>query len=237
LHKISIVIPAHNEEKFLPQCLDSIAAAAAGIGIPVEVIVVLNRCSDRSEEVARGRGAVIVREDEKNIARVRNAGAAVATGDVLVTLDADSWMTVNMLREVIRLLETKRYVGGGVFMRPERFSVGIFFSLMMVLPYFLRARISAGMFWLYKSDFDAIGGFSESDVSGEDYHFARRLKAYGRRRGLRYGTVKKAHITTSCRKFDYWGDWYLFKNPKMVRDILGGRSRQAADSYYYDVKR
>jgi hypothetical protein len=93
------------------------------------------------------------------------------------------------------------------------------------------------MFWLYKSDFDAIGGFSESDVSGEDYHFARRLKAYGRRRGLRYGTVKKAHITTSCRKFDYWGDWYLFKNPKMVRDILGGRSRQAADSYYYDVKR
>jgi glycosyltransferase involved in cell wall biosynthesis len=237
MHTISIIIPAHNEEKYLPKCLDSILVAAARMQCPTEIIVSLNRCTDQTEDIAKCFGAVTVHEDEKNIARVRNAGARIATGNVVVTIDADSWMTPNMLQEVIRHLETGHYIGGGVSIRPERFSTGILFSLMMVVPYLLKARISAGMFWLYKSDFDAIGGFDEGLVSAEDYRFALKLKDYGRRKGLQYGTIKKAHIVTSCRKFDQWGDWYLFKNPKLVKEIFKGHNRPAADKFYYHAKR
>ena len=237
MHKISIVIPAHNEEKYLPKCLDSIHVAASRIELPIEIIVSLNRCNDQTEDIAKRYGSITIHEDEKNIARIRNAGVNVATGDVVVTIDADSWMTPNMLQEVIRHLQTRNYIGGGVIIRPERLSIGIFFSLMMVAPYLLKARVSAGMFWLYKSDFDAIGGFDEGRVSAEDYHFALKLKAYGRQKGLRYGTIAKAHVVTSCRKFDQRGDWYLFKNPKLVKDIFQGQNQQAADEFYYHAKR
>lgn len=101
----------------------------------------------------------------------------------------------------------------------------------------LKARISAGMFWLYKREFEAIGGFDESLVSVEDYFFAIKLKAYGKQKRLKYGTICRGHIITSCRKFDQFGDWYLFKNPTLVREIFEATNRPAANKFYYDVDR
>ena len=56
---------------------------------------------------------------------VRNAGAATATGEILVTIDADSIMAAEALVEIERQLETGRYVGGGCKFMPERTSLGI----------------------------------------------------------------------------------------------------------------
>ncbi len=72
--KFSIIVPARNEEKFLPGCLASIAAASAPYPGEVEIIASINRCTDRTEEIARAAGAKIVHEDARNIARIRNAG-------------------------------------------------------------------------------------------------------------------------------------------------------------------
>jgi glycosyltransferase involved in cell wall biosynthesis len=235
--KISVVVPAYNEEKYIAKCLESIRTAEANIDVSVEIVVSLNRCTDNTEAIARQYRAVTVKEDEKNIAKVRNAGVAAATGDVIVTIDADSRLTPNMLQEVTFKLRSGKYVGGGVRIKPERMSIGIFFSLLMVAPYLLKARISAGMFWLYKKDFEAVGGFNESHVSAEDYYFAIKLKTYGKLKGLKYGTIKRAHIVTSCRKFDQFGDWYLFKNPRLVMEIFKATGRKAADDFYYDAER
>jgi hypothetical protein len=71
----------------------------------------------------------------------------------------------------------------------------------------------------------------------EDIDFARRMKAHGRERGQQYGTVWRGGIKTSCRKFDKFGDWYLVRNPDLVRRIFTGNDRAAADFYYYDVDR
>ena len=237
MNKISVVIPAHNEEKYIEKCLSSIRKAALKTNTPVEIIVVLNRCADATEDLANKYNAITVEENEKNIAKIRNAGVKVSTGNVLVTIDADSWMAPNMLQEVIFKLRTGRYIGGGVKIKPERLSLGIICSVLMVAPYMLKARISAGMFWLYKHHFEALGGFDESHVSVEDYYFAIKLKAYGRRKMLKYGTIRQSHITTSCRKFDQFGDWYLFKNPKFVREIFKATNQTAANKFYYDVKR
>src|SRR5467141_3713967 len=95
--QFSIVIPARNEERLIGRCLESIRVAAAPYPGQVETIVVLNRCSDRTEEIAHSFGARTIREDARNLARIRNAGAHSATGTVLVTIDADSTMTPNML--------------------------------------------------------------------------------------------------------------------------------------------
>ena len=70
----------------------------------------------------------------------------------------------------------------------------------------------------------------------EDMDFAVRLNRLAVGRGLKYGTLKHAHIVTSSRKFDAFGDWYLIRERKLVKRIFTGRDREAADRFYYDVR-
>ncbi len=233
----SVLIPARNEEQYLPGCLESIEAAAIPFPDRVEIIVALNRCTDHTEEIALKHGVKVVHDDSRNLARIRNAAAEAATGEIIITIDADSRMTANMLVEIDRLLQTGKYVGGGVTIRPERWSCGILLTVLLLAVLLLWRRVSGGLFWCLRKDFEAIGGFNENLVSLEDLDFAKRLKAYGKSQGKRFTTIKKAHIITSCRKFDAFGDWYWLLNPRLVRRILRGQSQEDANHFYYDVRR
>src|SRR5437899_11686829 len=110
--KFSVVIPARNEERLIGRCLESIRVAAEPYPDNLEIIVVLNRCSDRTEEIAQGFGARTIREDAKNLAKIRNAGARLAVGDVLVTIDADSRMSPGSLVAINRALSSGTTIRG-----------------------------------------------------------------------------------------------------------------------------
>ncbi|MEW6183642.1 MAG: glycosyltransferase [Bacillota bacterium] len=236
--KFSIIIPAYNEEKLIKRCLDSIVAASAPYKDRVEIIVVLNRCTDRTEEIALSYNCIIAKEDSKNMAKIRNAGAKAARGEIIVTIDADNWMTGNMLTEIEKHLKTGRYIGGGVRGKLERISLGIIASLLVFIPLFIKyGNVSVGLFWCYKKDFDAINGFNENLRMGEDIDFALRLKKWGKKSGKKYGTITKATMMTSCRKWDMFGDWSLFKQPKLVWGILKGDVEEFADECFYDIKK
>lgn len=236
--KFSVVIPAHNEEQYIGKCLDAITSARQLTQHSVEVIVSLNRCTDKTEEIARNFGAVIVREDAKNISKIRNAGAKAASGDVIVTVDADSQMSANTFSEIEKLLSSGKYIGGGTKIKAERLSLGIIMSSLVIFYYAASSKIpSAGLFWCYKKDFEAIGGFDENLLTIEDLDFAKRLKTYGNSFGKKYGTLWKSYIITSCRKFDKFGDWYFFKNPHIVRDLFKGTDQKSANQFYYEIKR
>jgi len=85
LREIVVVVPAHNERDRLPGCLASVAAAAGQVDVPVSVVVVLDTCTDRSEDVlTESVGALRV--------SVRNVGAARAAGFVATAPDADAQM-------------------------------------------------------------------------------------------------------------------------------------------------
>jgi glycosyltransferase involved in cell wall biosynthesis len=234
--KFSILIPAHNEERFIGACFESIRTAAKPYPGEVEVIVALNRCTDRTGEIARGNGARLAREDAKCMAKIRNAAARLATGDIIVTIDADSTMSANALTEVDRLLSSGKYIGGGTAIKPERSSLGIVVSVLAISTVLWRVRIAAGMFWCYRKDFEAVRGFNEDFISAEDIDFAMRLKSYGEAHGKRFGKMTRAHITTSCRKFDRFGDWHLLTHLGFAKRILTGRDRAAADELYYDFE-
>lgn len=234
--RISLVIPAHNESAFLPSCLEAVRQASERLGQAVEVIVVLNRCTDDTEEIASRHGCRIVREDAKNLSIIRNAGVAATEGEIIVTCDADSRMDPDTFLEVLEKLDSGKYIGGGALILPERWSVGIIASGISILPYLAFTGVSFGLFWCHKRHFDEIGGFDSRFVSVEDVDFAKRLKAHGRRSGLAWGTLLRSPLVTSCRKFDEFGDWYLFRNPSFVRKIFRGDDRKAADSFWYDVR-
>jgi glycosyltransferase involved in cell wall biosynthesis len=234
---LSVTIPAHNEAAFIGRSIESVLDSARRAGQQVEVVVALNRCTDGTRAIAESLGAHCVEEDRKCIAAVRNAAARASQADAIATLDADSWMGPHTVQAVLSHIHDPRYIGGGAWIKLERLSVGIAFSVLRVAPYVARRRVSCGMFWFSRETFNTLNGFDETRISVEDVDFAMRLKALGQQRGLRYGTIRRHGITTSCRKFDTFGDWYLFKNPDLVRRIFDGNDRSAADHFYYDVKR
>lgn len=85
---LSIVIPAYNEERHLPSCLDAIAEQTVR---PDEVIVVDNNSTDRTAEIARSYKFVkVLREGEQGIALARNRGFDAAASDVIGRIDADT---------------------------------------------------------------------------------------------------------------------------------------------------
>lgn len=232
----SIIIPARNEEKNLPRCIAAIHNSITSTTRTFEIIVVINRCTDRTEEVARSLGSKIVSYDGKNLSAIRNAGVKQAQGEIVVTIDADSLASANLFTKIEQSMMAHRYIGGGVFIVPERLSLGIMVTALMLLPVILYYNVFGGVFFCRREDYWAIGGFNEELVSVEDIDFGVRLKKFGKTKKLAYRNLWSAWIVTSCRKFDVFGDWYFVLHPKEFIRLLGGKDRKMADKVWYDFK-
>ncbi|MDP4115665.1 MAG: glycosyltransferase [Bacteroidota bacterium] len=181
--KFSILIPAHNEEKYLPKTIEHIKAASINYPNQVEVIVTANRCKDRTVEIAEKFGAKVVYEDAKNLAKIRNAGAKAAVGEIIVTVDADSCVSPNILTKIHKALESGKNIGGSVSLKMERMSLGIFFNMYVIFKLgalFNGLPAGAGLYWCYRKDFEKIDGFKEAYRVAEDIDFAKRLKKLGK---------------------------------------------------------
>lgn len=238
IKKISVVIPAHNEEKYISGCLSAIEIAKKQITVAVEIIVVLNRCDDLTESIARHFGVVTIVDESRCIAAVRNRGIAEATGDVLVTCDADSRLHPRSLLLVMEALGKPDIIAGGMPIRYDRRSLGIRASELCLDIAVKLTGLSAGAFWGRTHDFRAISGFDENFLIIEDVDFARRLKAYGKSKKMRYICLDKAPLQTSSRKFDHFGDWSFFKMatldaPRVWRS-LKRVDTDFADEYFHD---
>ena len=141
--KISIVVPAYNEEKFLGETLAQIKTAAGvftNLGWQTELIVCDNHSTDRTAEIARAAGAKVVFEPVNQISRARNAGAAAATGDWLVFVDADSRPSEALMREVAGEIQSGNCLAGGATVRwDERHFVFDLLTSMINVGYPLAA--------------------------------------------------------------------------------------------------
>jgi GT2 family glycosyltransferase len=154
-----------------------------------------------------------------------------------MTVDADSIVSKNIFKEVLRLLDSDKYVGGGVIIFPERYSLGILLSGFILAWIALIFRIQCGAFFFKREYFEAIDGFNETILSAEDIDFAIRLKRYGKNINKKYSFLNLGYIVTSCRKFDHFGDWYFVRNYRETYKLLLGQGRDAADKIWYDFKR
>lgn len=235
--QFSIVIPARNEERYIRNCLNSIIVQSKSCKHSVEIIVVLNRCTDQTEDIAKEFGAKIVTSDAKNLAAIRNTGLRAAAGEILVTIDADSIMSDNMLDKIAKTMSRGNFVGGGTMIIPERYSLGIVVTGLLIAAVGLFHGISAGLFFCSRQAFEDIGGFDENSSSAEDISFAISLKKYAKKRSMKFKNLLSAHIVTSCRKFDEFGDWYLINKPWETVALLKGKNQKLADKYWYEVKR
>jgi len=235
---VSIVIPARNEEKYLPLGLAAIAAARARVDFPVEVIVADNASTDGTAALARAWGAHVVAEPVRCIARVRNTGAAAARGEYLLTVDADSRMHPDTLRRAVALMRSGTVVGlsPDIVLDEQTVMTRLATVLLHVSVHHL-LRLGGGIYFLRRADFTALGGFNETLYAGEDLDFCRRLKRLGRQRGERYlHCLRDIPLTTSARKFSRIRPArYLALLPQLLRSPRHAlQIKRHWDFYFYD---
>jgi len=95
--RVSLIIPAYNEEAYIGQCLESVMQQK---DLPDEVIVVNNNSTDQTVEIASRFPVRIVHESKRGIIHARNAGFDAASGDVIARCDADSVLPPQWIRRV-----------------------------------------------------------------------------------------------------------------------------------------
>src|SRR5215831_19373214 len=120
--RISIIVPAFNEERLIAETLRAVNAATAAFaqrGWSFELIVCDNNSTDRTAALAREGGAKVVFEPVNQIARARNTGASAATGDWLIFVDADSKPSVALFDGVAEQINSGRCLAGGCTVRLE----------------------------------------------------------------------------------------------------------------------
>src|SRR5688500_6171620 len=113
--RFSVVIPAYNEEKFLPRLLESIKVAASNYSVgpdQIEVIVADNDSTDATAEVAAAHGAQVVHVAKRRIGATRNGGARESRGEILCFIDADSAVHPQTFIAIDKTMASGRYVAG-----------------------------------------------------------------------------------------------------------------------------
>ena len=243
LIRFSLVIPAHNEEQFLPRLLDSVFAAREQWRrgpAAIEVIVADNVSTDRTAEVAKEWGCRVVRVEERRIASVRNGGAAIAGGEILCFVDADSEVHPDTFNAIEDSLARGRVVAGATGVWMERWSLGIAVTWALFMPMVWLTRMDTGVVFCRREDFVTIGGYDERRFFGEDVQLLWDLRRIGRKRKQRLTRLRTVKALGSTRKFDSHGDWHYFSDlfrlaPKMLWSPRA--SNNFANKYWYGEQR
>jgi len=241
--RVSVVIPAFNEEKLIGATLQAVHAARAAfteVGWESELVVCDNNSIDGTGDIARAAGATVVFEPVNQIARARNTGAAAATGDWLVFVDADSQPSRELFADVVETIRAGRHLAGGCVLRLDYAPK---WTQAFVVLWTVASRLAnwaAGSFvFVEAAAFQAVGRFNQALYATEEIDLSQRLNRLARERRLEPMRILTRHpLTTSGRKARLYtpGEHLRF----MLRTALSfGRAlnRRDACPIWYDGRR
>jgi rSAM/selenodomain-associated transferase 2 len=224
--RISVIIPALNEESSISAAIESIIPLQ-----PHEIIVVDGDSTDRTVAICRELG-ICVLSSPRGRARQMNLGAQHATGDALLFLHADTQLPCSALDDIRRALADPRIVGGRFDVRLD----GKHWMLKLIgVMISLRSRLSKvatgdqGIF-VRRAVFAELGGYPDLPLM-EDVALARAL----RRRGS--VALLRSRVVTSARRWEAEGVWRtIFKMWALKALYLLGVSPLRLKRYYGDAR-
>jgi glycosyltransferase involved in cell wall biosynthesis len=190
---LSFIVPAHDEAATIAAVVEAIRAAAGTRRH--EIVVVDDASCDGTGEHAAAAGAQVLRVAHRQIAATRNAGARAARGEVLVFVDADTFIAEDVVRGLERAIG-EGAVGGGAGVRfDEPVPRWVKLVLPPMLALFRWLRFTGGCFvFARRADFEAVGGFDDALYAAEELALCRALAKRGR------FVVLRETVLTSGRK-------------------------------------
>ncbi|MDR3456097.1 MAG: glycosyltransferase [Verrucomicrobiae bacterium] len=236
--KISVIVPAFNEEKLLGASLAEIRAAAAAFtarGWEYQLIVCDNNSTDRTGEIARAAGAQVVFEPFNQIGRARNSGAGAATGDWFIFVDADSHPGQGLFDDVAAAILTGQVLAGGATVELDE---KMFVANLVTQAWNLTSRFKkwlAGSFiFIEAAAFRELGGFNPEIFAAEELELSQRIKKLARERGKKVVILHQHSLKTSARKMKLYTNGEMFRF--LLRSIFNHqrtmRSREASYLWY-----
>ncbi len=246
--RLSFVVPAYNEEHYLPDCLEAILKQTVGLAEPAEIIVVNNASTDRTREVALSYpGVRVVDEMRKGLTFARQAGFAASTGELIANVDSDSRLTPGWVEKVLKAFgeDPKLAALSGPFIYydltpQQRVSVYIFYLVAFVVyvvnRWVLRAggMVQGGNFVLRRKALEEIGGFDTTiSFYGEDTDIARRVAKVGDVRftfGLKMFSsarrLKKEGMLTMAGRYTLNYFWTMFGKKPFTEEYTDIREKK-----------
>jgi GT2 family glycosyltransferase len=181
---VSVIVPVRNDAAGLQRCLASVREASPP-AVAVEVIVVDNGSTDGSAEIARQAGSTVIVKPGERVSALRNAGAAVASGDILAFVDADHELDPGWLRSLLTLFEDPAVSAAGApYSSPQSPTwVQRAYDALRCHPAERQDVdwLASGNLAIRRSVFESVGGFDRNLEACEDVDLCRRLRARGAR--------------------------------------------------------
>lgn len=192
--KISFVIPAHNEEDFLEDCLKSIFSEINNNHCSAEVIVVDNASTDNTLNIAsRFPGVKIVEEPVKGLSRARQAGFLASSGELIANVDSDTRLPAGWMKIVLANYKNNPKLvalsGPHVYYDvPKRVSLLVkIYNVLSYIAYFFNrfifrigSLVQGGNFVVRRSVLEENGGYNvQFSFYGEDADIAKRFFKLG----------------------------------------------------------
>lgn len=218
---VSVAIPAFNEEKCIADCLRSLARQETTAR--VEAVLCLNACTDGTARVAsrvarrEGLCLKIVDEPAKGIARARQRAFHHASGELILSADADSKYPSDWVERIVttfRRSPNASLIYGPVhFSKIEGFDGWILNRLYPVIDFVItqfgrmtrQPNVRGPNFAVTRDAFLRVGGFSVQLQAFEDNDIAWRIGRMDGRRSLRYD--RRLTVRSSARRYDLFGLW------------------------------
>jgi len=224
---VSVIIPALNEEQFIPRCLAGVTSVYYPSGL-IEIIVVDNGSTDRTVNLAREFGATVMQVPNKSVGFLRNAGAAAARGEILAFLDADCVPDKSWLFNATRVLSEEDCVTGSRVAVPKgsTWIEQLWYGGSRMGRYAVN-YINSGNLVLRKDIFLQVGGFNEELVTGEDAEFcvrARKLVRIVADTGIRVEHLGNPRTLHAFFRREIWhglGAFGTFRHALLDKPLLG----------------
>lgn len=212
--KISVAIPAHNEEAYIARCLESLIEQ--NFSGELEIVVCLNLCTDKTEEIVQryaqqARWPIkVVSEPRKGVGWARQTACLTTSGEIIASADADaiypSFWAARIARafaedpQLVALYGPVRLRGFGAFW--EFFHPILNDTITHIGRLFGWHNVIGSNFAMHRTAFFAVGGFNTSLKALEDHEIVRRLRRLGR---VRYDAHLVAYA--SARRYNRLGVW------------------------------
>ena len=232
--KLSVIIPAFNEENYLPATLETIRKALQDIEFPSEIITVDNESTDNTAQIAKSFGAKVVSESEHNIAKVRNTGAKNAAGDFLIFIDADTRVAPTLFVKINDAMKDEECFGGAVavaYDESQRKWMKYYLFGWKFWEKFFNMKQGAAQF-CRKAVFEKLKGYDESIFVGEDIEFYWRLTKFAKQNGGHLFFVEQPKVKTSARRLDKISFWKTFVLMNPIYIYLNWRKKSFWEDWY-----